>query len=145
MPFLQPVDVCRDRDATSFDAAMIGVDRRMFRRASLCKRRPNPSGLTAGLAEVPHDQNSNYDAQKGARPDRARRDRRRRTRASAAGGFVQIPAQTSRHRDVLFRGPSQSAIGLSSRGRRAATVVNYASRAHLNYHQFGNSDICETD
>jgi hypothetical protein len=32
MPFLRPVDVCRDRDAASFDAAMIGVDRRMFRR-----------------------------------------------------------------------------------------------------------------
>jgi hypothetical protein len=28
VPFLQAVDVCRDRDAASFDAAMIGVDRR---------------------------------------------------------------------------------------------------------------------
>ena len=34
---LQPVDVCRNRDAARFDAAMIGIDRGMFRRG-LCQR-----------------------------------------------------------------------------------------------------------
>ena len=32
MLFLQPADICRNRDAARFDAAMIGIDRGMFRR-----------------------------------------------------------------------------------------------------------------